>query len=398
MYTIPIPGPNNMSDQFFLSRNPHNPHSPDAPRRKEGSRHHMSPANGNDNWGFDMMGSPEDFLSNWSASRGNLRRFIEDYAVPPIDDETQREAGQAAAAEAVASIYGLGLDDFHSGVDSVTGAIEAAGAVHVNLPDPDVPQDVGAAAFFDVDNTLIQGSSLIVFAQGLFRKKFFTVHEILPVIWKQLKFKISGSENAHDVAQGREQALEFIRGRSVEELVELCEEIVDRTMFDKTWPGTRQLADMHLAAGHQVWLVSATPVQLAQILAQRFGFTGAIGTVPEVRDGVFTGRLVGDILHGPGKRHAVAALASIEKLDLSRCTAYSDSINDLPMLSMVGTAVAVNPDRKLRKEALERGWDVRDFRSLRKAARTFGVPALATAAFSVTGWRLRNRWRTRFVK
>ncbi|WP_035110037.1 HAD-IB family hydrolase [Corynebacterium efficiens] len=358
----------------------------------------MSPANGNDNWGFDMWGSPEDFLSNWSATRGNLRRFIEDYAVPPIDDETQREAGQAAAAEAVASIYGLGLEDFHSGVDSVTGAIEAAGAVHVNLPDPDVPQDVGAAAFFDVDNTLIQGSSLIVFAQGLFRKKFFTVHEILPVIWKQLKFKISGSENAHDVAQGREQALEFIRGRSVEELVELCEEIVDRTMFDKTWPGTRQLADMHLAAGHQVWLVSATPVQLAQILAQRFGFTGAIGTVPEVRDGVFTGRLVGDILHGPGKRHAVAALASIEKLDLARCTAYSDSINDLPMLSMVGTAVAVNPDRKLRKEALERGWDVRDFRSLRKAARTFGIPALATAAFSVTGWRLRNRWRTRFVK
>lgn len=120
-----------------------------------------------------------------------------------------------------------------------------------------------------------------MFAQGLFRKKFFTLNEIAPVVWKQLKFKISGSENAEDVAQGREQALEFIRGRSVEELVDLCEEIVDRTMADKTWPGTKQLAEMHLAAGHQVWLVTATPVQLAQILAQRFGFTGAIGTVPE---------------------------------------------------------------------------------------------------------------------
>lgn len=340
-----------------------------------------------------MIGSPEDFLSNWSASRGNLRRFIEDYAAPPIDEEAQRQAGEAAATEAVASIYGLELDDFHSGVDSVTGAIESAGGFHVNIPDPDVPQDAGAAAFFDVDNTLIQGSSLIVFAQGLFRKKFFTLNEIAPVVWKQLKFKISGSENADDVAQGRQQALEFIKGRSVEELVDLCEEIVDRTMADKTWPGTKQLADMHIAAGHQVWLVTATPVQLAQILAQRFGFTGAIGTVPEARDGKFTGRLVGDILHGPGKRHAVAALASIEKLDLSRCTAYSDSINDLPMLSMVGTAVAVNPDYKLRKEAVERGWEVRDFRSIRKAVRTFGLPALATAAFSVTGWRMRRRFR-----
>lgn len=353
----------------------------------------MSSASGNNNDGSDIMGSPEDFLSNWSATRGNLRRFIEDYAAPPIDDEAQRQAGEAAATEAVASIYGLELDDFHSGVDSVTGAIEAAGAVHVSIPDPDVPQDIGAAAFFDVDNTLIQGSSLIVFAQGLFRKKFFTLHEIIPVVWKQLKFKISGSENADDVAQGREQALEFIKGRSVEELVELCEEIVDRTMADKTWPGTKQLADMHIAAGHQVWLVTATPVQLAQILAQRFGFTGALGTVPEARDGIFTGRLVGDILHGPGKRHAVAALASIEKLDLSRCTAYSDSINDLPMLSMVGTAVAVNPDKKLQEEALKRGWEVRDFRSMRRAVRTFGLPALATAAFSVTGWRMRRRFR-----
>ena len=91
----------------------------------------MSSASDNNNWGFDMVGSPEDFLANWSASRGNLRRFIEDYAAPPIDEEAQRQAGEAAATEAVASIYGLELDDFHSGVDSVTGAIEAAGGVHV---------------------------------------------------------------------------------------------------------------------------------------------------------------------------------------------------------------------------------------------------------------------------
>lgn len=353
----------------------------------------MSSEGRNHNWDYAAIGTPEDFLASWSASRGNLRRFFEDHAAAPINDAAQRQAGEAAATQAVAAIYGMELNEFNAGVDAVAGAIESAGAIHVSIPDPDVPQDVGAAAFFGVDNTLIQGSSLIVFAQGLFRKKFFTIKEILPVVWKQVKFKLTGSENAEGVSRGREQALEFIKGRPVQELVDLCEEIVDQRMADKMWPGTKQLADMHIAAGHQVWLVSATPVQLAQILAQRLGFTGAIGTVAEAKDGVFTGRLVGDILHGPGKRHAVAALASIEQLDLTRCTAYSDSINDLPMLSMVGTAVAVNPDSKLRKEAETRGWGVRDFRSIRKATREYGIPALVTAAFSVAGWRLRRRWR-----
>ena len=111
----------------------------------------------------------------------------------------------------------------------------------------------------------------------------------------------------------------------------------------------------------------------------------------EVQNGKFTGRLVGDILHGPGKKHAVAALAAMEKLDLDRCTAYSDSINDIPMLTMVGTAVAINPDRELRKEAESRGWKINDYRSLRKAVRSFGVPALITALFSYGaygGWKI----------
>jgi len=337
--------------------------------------------------------SPREFLASWSASRGNLRRFLEDRALPPLDEQSQRTAGEAAAAAAVQETFGIELDAFSAGVDSVSSSIHSAGGIHINLPDPDIPQDIGAAAFFDVDNTLIQGSSLIVFAMGLARKKYFRLSEILPIAWKQLKFRVTGSEDAQDVAAGRTQALEFIRGKNVADLVELCEEIVDTRMIDKAWPGTRELAQMHLAAGHQVWLVSATPVQLAQILAERFGFTGALGTVAEVEDGRFTGRLVGDILHGPGKKHAVAALAAIEQLDMSRCTAYSDSINDIPMLSMVGTAVAINPDKKLKQEAARRGWQVRDYRSLRRAVRAYGLPALSTAAFSLGSWRIFRRGR-----
>ena len=126
--------------------------------------------------------------------------------------------------------------------------------------------------------------------------------------------------------------------------------------------------------------MTATPYELAEVIAKRLGFTGAMGTVAESVDGVFTGRLVGDILHGLGKAHAVRALAAREGLNLKRCTAYSDSINDVPMLSLVGTAVAINPDSDLRDIARERGWEIRDFRTARKAAK-IGVPsALAAAA------------------
>jgi phosphoserine phosphatase len=137
---------------------------------------------------------------------------------------------------------------------------------------------------------------------------------------------------------------------------------------------------MHLDAGQQVWLVTATPLELAQIIAKRLGLTGALGTVAESKDGVFTGRLVGDILHGIGKAHAVRSLAVREGLNLKRCTAYSDSHNDVPMLSLVGTAVAINPDPDLRELAKNRGWEIRDYRTGRKAAK-IGVPtALALGA------------------
>ena len=116
-------------------------------------------------------------------------------------------------------------------------------------------------------------------------------------------------------------------------------------------------------------------MELAQIIAQRLGLTGALGTVAESVDGIYTGRLVGELLHGPAKAHAVRALAASEGLDLRRCTAYSDSVNDVPMLSVVGTAVAVNPDRDLRDVARERGWQIRDFRTGARRAKHRGAGA-----------------------
>lgn len=250
---------------------------------------------------------------------------------------------------------------------------EADAAAVDETPGPP-PADLTAAAFFDVDNTLVHGSSLVHFGRGLAQRDYFQYSDMLQFVWAQAKFRLTGRENSDDVAAGRQKALSFIEGRSVDELVTLSEEIYDETIADKIWPGTQALTQMHLDAGQQVWLVTATPKELAETIARRLGLTGALGTVAESVDGVFTGRLVGDILHGPGKARAVRNLAIRNGLNLKRCTAYSDSVNDVPMLSLVGTAVAINPDAELRDVARRRGWEVRDFRTARKAAR-IGVPS-----------------------
>ncbi|MEE6175526.1 HAD family hydrolase [Mycobacterium sp. 050134] len=279
-----------------------------------------------------------------------------------------------------------GVDDTtRADLESLAADASAARALedlkHADATDrPQPPVDLTAAAFFDVDNTLVQGSSAVHFGRGLAARNYFTYRDVLGFIYAQAKFQLLGKENSDDVAAGRRKALAFIEGRSVDELVSLGEEIYDEIIADKVWAGTRALTQMHLDAGQQVWLITATPYELAATIARRLGLTGALGTVAESVDGVFTGRLVGDILHGTGKAHAVRSLAIREGLNLKRCTAYSDSYNDVPMLSLVGTAVAINPDARLRTLARERGWEIRDFRTARKAAR-IGVPsALALGA------------------
>ena len=239
-----------------------------------------------------------------------------------------------------------------------------------------VTPDPTGAAFFDVDNTVMRGASIFHLARGLAARKFFTTREIADFAWKQLKFVAVGSENLDDMAEATEAALGFVEGRSVEEIVTLGDEIFTEIMQEKLWPGTLALAQSHLDHGQRVWLVTATPVELATIIAKRLGLTGALGTVSEVVGGVYTGKLVGKPLHGPAKAAAVLALAEREGLDLSRCSAYSDSFNDVPMLSLVGHPVAVNPDSDLRDHAREEGWEIRDYRRQRMQRRV-GIPAAA---------------------
>jgi HAD superfamily hydrolase (TIGR01490 family) len=245
------------------------------------------------------------------------------------------------------------------------------------------PPDVRSAAFFDVDNTIMQGASIFHLAKGLHKRDFFTTREILGAAWKQAYFRVVGVEDPEHVAEARASALNFIKGHRVEELESLGEEIFEEAMAHRIWPGTRALAQLHLDQGQRVWLLTAAPIEIANIIARRLGLTGALGTVSEHVDGVYTGKLVGDMLHGPAKGEAVRALAEREGLDLSRCSAYSDSYNDLPMLSLVGDPCVINPDAKLRDHARANGWRIRDYRTGRKAARA-GLVAAGLAG-AVTG-------------
>lgn len=244
--------------------------------------------------------------------------------------------------------------------------------------------DPTAAAFFDVDNTVMRGASIFHFAVGLARRNFFSGREIVGFGVKQLKFVLSGSEDLEDMASATEAALSFVEGRRVDELVALGAEIFDDTMVDKLIPGTLALAQGHLDAGQQVWLVTATPVELASLIAKRLGLTGALGTVSEVRNGIYTGHLDGPPLHGLAKAEAIRALAVREGLDLARCSAYSDSSNDIPMLSIVGNAIAVNPDPALRDHARENDWKIRDFRR-REQVKRFALPAVSGAGGIAVG-------------
>lgn len=247
------------------------------------------------------------------------------------------------------------------------------------------------AAFFDIDNTMVRGASLFHLARGMYERGMLTKTDLASAGAKQARFLIKGSENASDRVAAMQSALSFVAGRDVGEVTTVGAEIFDDRMINKLWPGTLELARAHVAAGHQVWLVSATPNELANLMALRLGFSGGLGTSAEVIEGRYTGRLNDSPLHGEAKARAIADFAKEEGIDLSRSYAYSDSINDVPLLEMVGNPVAINPDGPLRAHAKTRGWPIEDFRrhhlrqlSIKGAASAVGaavaIGVIATAA------------------
>lgn len=210
-------------------------------------------------------------------------------------------------------------------------------------------------AFFDVDNTLMRGASIFHVGREAWVQGMVGWRDLMRFAWQQRRFTKVG-ENHHHMASARERALGIIAGHHEHKVREIGEAIWEERLAPRMWPETVALAHEHLAKGHQVWLVSATPTEVGQIIAEKLGLTGAIGTDVEKVDGHYTGRLQGTVMHGEQKAVAARALAAEIGADLDASWAYSDSRNDIPLLELVGNRIAVNPDSGLARYAAENGW------------------------------------------
>ncbi len=241
----------------------------------------------------------------------------------------------------------------------------------------------GIAAFFDVDNTIIRGASAYHIARGLHRRGYLRTGAILRFAWQQMKYVLFG-EKATQVDKVRSEALSIIKGWSVAEMASIGEEIYDEVIAHRIFPGTKGLLDAHLARRHEVWLVTASPAEIGNLIANRLGATGALGTLAETSRGYYTGALIGDLLHGEAKATAVTKLAKERGLSLEDSFAYGDSTNDIPLLKTVGFACAINPERRLRRRARKWGWAIRDFRGKRSNGRRGLAASTAAGALWVT--------------
>jgi len=238
------------------------------------------------------------------------------------------------------------------------------------------------AAFFDVDNTVIRGASSYHLARELYRRKFFGIRDIIKFGLISAKYMLRG-ENKADLDKARDRALGLVKGHSAAEVTAIGEEVYDAVLRLRIFPGTKKLIDHHLAKGHQVWFVTASPVEIGELIARRLGVTGALGTIGEQKDGIYTGKMIGDMMHGQAKAEAITELAAATGINLAASYAYSDSLNDLPMMELVGNPSPINPDTRLRHFARQKGWPIRDFRD---RSRKYRNRSLQTASLAGGAW------------
>jgi HAD superfamily hydrolase (TIGR01490 family) len=221
---------------------------------------------------------------------------------------------------------------------------------------------VRTAAFFDLDRTLLRRSSALALAGSFRERGLIGRGQLAKAAAWQLLFVARGA-SAETVRRASDDGLMILKGFAVDDLRTVVAEAMEPVLKPLVYRDPLQLVDRHRARGEPVYIVSATLQEIVEELARELGFDGALGSVCEIVDGVYTGRALRPC-HGEAKAEAVRELAAREGLDLAGSTAYSDSHGDRAFLDAVGNPVAVNPDRGLRRLAAERGWPVLTFSEL----------------------------------
>lgn len=246
-----------------------------------------------------------------------------------------------------------------------------------------------AGVFFDLDRTLMAGSSGFHWARAARRAGLTTRRQLASDAVSNVRFRLRGStDEATRVV--RERVGAFLEGRQVRELERLSPMVL-AGVLPRLYPRMLEVAYEHQDAGRPVFIVTAAMQGTAEMLAHVLFFDGAAGSKLEERDGVYTGRFDGPFCYGEGKPLRMRELAAERGIDLAESWAYSDSASDLPMLRSVGHPVAVNPDAELGRVARAEGWDVMTFETLGRRLKV----AAAFLAFSAVGGGAHRRVRAR---
>jgi HAD superfamily hydrolase (TIGR01490 family) len=218
---------------------------------------------------------------------------------------------------------------------------------------------VAAAAFFDLDRTLLRRSSVLALAGSFRERGVISRWQLAKSAFWQLLFVLRGA-SAETVRSAAEDGMRILAGFPVAEMQELVGDAMETVLRPLVYAEPLELVQQHRARGEGVYIVSATLQEIVQHIAGDLGFDGAIGSTCEIVDGVYTGKSL-RAAHGEGKAQALRELAVAQGIDLDASTAYSDSHTDLAFLEAVGHPVAVNPDAALRRIAAERGWPILEF-------------------------------------
>jgi HAD superfamily hydrolase (TIGR01490 family) len=245
------------------------------------------------------------------------------------------------------------------------------------------PEGAGhGAAFFDLDRTLMAGSSGLYWARAARSAGLLTRRRMARYGWENVKFRLQGStDRATD--RVRREVGEMIAGRRVADLQRLAPKVL-AGVLPRLYPQMLEVAYAHQDAGRPVFICTAASQEMADMLAQVLGFDGALGVRSEIVDGRYTGRAAGPFTYREGKAQAMRELAAREGIDLDHSYAYSDSESDLPMLRAVGHPVAVNPDADLRRVARADGWEIMRFEQLGRRLKAAGAVVAAALVGTAT--------------